>query len=661
MNDTLSPAPKTSPRPARRRLGLRGLLAGLSALLLALPVHAEVDPDAAQDPPARVGRVSLLRGPADLSRERGAAWEPARANQPVTTETALWVPPGSQAELRIGSAAVRLDGNTQAVFSQLDDHGIAIDVAQGTVRARVRNLPTGDAFSLSAEGVRAEALQPGDYRVAYDPDLRAYTVRALAGRLRVVTPTNSVNLEAGQESLVERGGGTLQLRAIGPRDDFDRWAEARDREHDRLIASRYVSPETTGIEALDEHGRWEIDSGYGAIWYPAAVPYGWAPYRYGHWAWLAPWGWTWVDDSPWGFAPFHYGRWALVDHRWGWVPGPIVARPVWTPALVGWVGGQSGHLSWSIGFGAPIGWFPLAPYEVYYPPYRHSVVYVERINVWRERGPARYPARPYDPQRGDPRHAGDDGRPRDPQREGLPNYRYAQHRDALTVVREDTFRNARPVGREQIPLDAQQRAALRPVIGQTPELGGAAPDRGARHPGLPPRARVERLPAPPARARASDPQPRATERPAPERARPEEPRRPPAARAAPRAPDERADPPSRRSAPPPREPGPANPPPREWQRRGPSEGSAPAERLPERARPPQAEARDPRRDDAPRERVWPAVPAHPQPGFDAQAAQPGRVSRADAPARPDRAERPDRSERGDGGRFERQAQRPGER
>ncbi|MGK3151763.1 hypothetical protein VQE80_15370, partial [Staphylococcus shinii] len=82
-------------------------------------------------------------------------------------------------------------------------------------------LPTGDRFSLSADGVRAEVQMPGDYRVEYDPDRRAYTVRSLAGRLRVVTPGISFNLEAGQEAFVENGGRELQLRAMGQRDDFD--------------------------------------------------------------------------------------------------------------------------------------------------------------------------------------------------------------------------------------------------------------------------------------------------------------------------------------------------------------------------------------------------------------------------------------------------------
>ena len=72
---------------------------------------------------------------------------------------------------------------------------------------------------------------------------------------------------------------------------------------------------------------------------------GWAPYQSGHWAYVAPWGYTWVDDSPWGFAPFHYGRWVWLHGGWGWIPpprgGPTYVPTVYAPALVAWVGGAS--------------------------------------------------------------------------------------------------------------------------------------------------------------------------------------------------------------------------------------------------------------------------------------------------------------------------------
>src|SRR5439155_1303456 len=81
----------------------------------------------------------------------------------------------------------------------------------------------------------------------------------------------------------------------------------RDRRWDDARSARYVSRDVIGYEDLDDNGDWRDTPEYGAVWVPRRVVAGWAPYRYGHWAWVEPWGWTWIDDAPWGFAPFHYG------------------------------------------------------------------------------------------------------------------------------------------------------------------------------------------------------------------------------------------------------------------------------------------------------------------------------------------------------------------
>lgn len=454
----------------------------LAAACAVAPPQALADDDARSDPPARVGAVTAIQGDVQLASEPGAAWERAQINWPVSTGTTLFVPPGGRAELRIGSTSVRFDGDTQVEFSQLDDHGITLETMQGTVRARVRALPTGDLFSIASDGVRAQALQPGDYRASYDPDRRSYTVGVISGRLRLVTPTNSVDVAPGQEITTERGGATLSLAALSLRGDFDAWSEARDRLQDRAVSNAYVSPEMTGAEVLADHGSWVRDTAYGSVWYPAVVPVGWAPYRYGRWAWIAPWGWTWVDDAPWGYAPFHYGRWAMIGGRWGWCPGGYVARPVWAPALVGFVGGRSGNVNWgvSIGSAAPVGWFPLAPQEAYRPPYRHTTRYVQQVNIFNN---TNIVVNPRDRDRRAYRH--NDGHDGAPPRD---SYRYAQRPEALTVVSEDRFRSSRPIGRDHVRLDDHQVAQLQPVAATLPAYGGA----GAVRPVLPSQARDER-------------------------------------------------------------------------------------------------------------------------------------------------------------------------
>ncbi len=141
---------------------------------------------------------------------------------------------------------------------------------------------------------------------------------------------------------------------------------------------RYVfsAHDTPGYADLDRAGTWRNDPNYGNVWYPANMPGDWAPYHTGHWAYIAPWGWTWVDDAPWGYAPYHYGRWVFVGGGWGWVPGPVVGRSATRCMRRRWSAG-SADLDSAVG----IGWFPLGPREVFVPGYRYSPAYIERVNV----------------------------------------------------------------------------------------------------------------------------------------------------------------------------------------------------------------------------------------------------------------------------------------
>ena len=138
-------------------------------------------------------------------------------------------------------------------------------------------------------------------------------------------------------------------------------------------------PGVIGYEDLDDYGSWRVVPDYGTVWVPTVVVTGWAPYRYGHWIWISPWGWTWVDDAPWGFAPFHYGRWVYYGGYWGWAPGPAYVRPVYAPALVAWFGGSG----WGVGSASAggYGWCPLGYGEPFIPWYRGSSGYFRSVNV----------------------------------------------------------------------------------------------------------------------------------------------------------------------------------------------------------------------------------------------------------------------------------------
>ena len=340
----------------------------------------------AVDPPGRVARLNLAEGAVSFApANAGDTWTPAALNRPLTGGDRLWTGPQARAELYAGSTAVRMNSQTSLDFLTLDDNTTQLRLAQGTVRLRVRQLFDGQRLEIDTPNLAFVVSQPGDYRLDVDP--AGDTTRVIAqsgGGVIYGDGAASVNLAAGQQA---NFSGT-QLVPAGPgasrQDAFDQWAASRDRLEDQSVSARYVPRETVGYQQLDSYGSWSQDPSYGAVWIPRAVPVNWAPYRMGHWAWVSPWGWTWVDDAPWGFAPFHYGRWAQIGPRWAWVPGRLAPRPVYAPALVAFVGGSSGGVSWNISVGgAPrpsVGWFPLAPGEAFRPTYRVSPRYVTQVN-----------------------------------------------------------------------------------------------------------------------------------------------------------------------------------------------------------------------------------------------------------------------------------------
>ena len=138
------------------------------------------------------------------------------------------------------------------------------------------------------------------------------------------------------------------------------------------VAANFISRDLTGYADLGgDYGVWRADRRLWSVWFPTGLIADWAPYRYGHWAWIEPWGWNWIDDAPWGWTPFHYGRWVTVGGAWGWVPTmPVtVVRPMYAPALVAFTDFDPGVVVAD----AAVGWVPLAFGEVYVPPFAVGV------------------------------------------------------------------------------------------------------------------------------------------------------------------------------------------------------------------------------------------------------------------------------------------------
>jgi hypothetical protein len=357
-----------------------------AGLLLALPRQAGAQ---AQDPPGRVARLNFIEGTVSVQPAGTQEWLGANPNRPLTTGDALWMGDDARGELHVGSTAIRLWNGTGISFLNLNDQAVQINIAQGTMNIRLRHLDNSETFEVDTPQVAFTLLRPGEYRVHVSSDGTTTTIAVRSGSGEVTGGGTAYTLDPGRQVVAYGVPLKYDYQSAPGLDALDNFCLLRDQAEDRSVSARYISTEVIGYQDLDTYGTWRTDPEYGHVWVPSGVAYGWAPYHHGHWAYVAPWGWTWVDDQPWGFAPFHYGRWAYAGGAWVWVPGSVAVvvghpyvRPMYAPALVAFVGGGGFSVSIALGGGiAGMAWFPLGPRDVWVPSYHCSPTYVQNVNV----------------------------------------------------------------------------------------------------------------------------------------------------------------------------------------------------------------------------------------------------------------------------------------
>ena len=415
-------AMNASSAPAQRRLPWLVVLlcCWLAGAALAQPATPARVADAEGDPPARVASVTDRAGSVVFAPAGEQEWVDLPPNRPLTVGDRLWSDAGARAELHLGTATLHLDEQSHLGISALDTQAAQLILLQGTANARVRELAAGDNFEIDTPHVALRAEQPGDYRVEVEPQGGHTRVTVRSGAATIYGEDGQAMRLAAGQSQAFAGRALAQVDAPpAARDAFAQWVEQRNRAEDQSVAARHVPRAVVGYPQLDAHGTWSQDATYGTVWYPRVASADWAPYRDGRWEWIAPWGWTWIDQAPWGFAPFHYGRWATIGSRWAWVPGPLAARPAYAPALVAFFGDGTTSFSLNIGNGPGVGWYPLAPGEAWWPSYRASTRYVgwlnPRIDLRRQH------------------------------RDAWERHQHRRHAHAITAVAIDDFRRGRAV------------------------------------------------------------------------------------------------------------------------------------------------------------------------------------------------------------------------
>jgi hypothetical protein len=352
---------------------------GLSLTALA---WAQEDAPEKGDPPGRAVRLQYMSGSVSIQPAGNGDWVEGALNRPLTNSDNIWSDKESRAELNVGTGILRMGDETSVTLTNVADNSVQVELHQGTLNLHVRRLFEGEVYEIDTPNLAFTVQKSGDYRFDVDPNGDATVVTVRKGEGDATGQGPGVRVHSDEQVRFTNETSLNHEVAEAPAyDGFDSWCAVRDKRLDTSLSARYVAPGTVGYEDLDDNGVWTEEPPYGWVWRPARVAPGWAPYQFGHWVWVSPWGWTWVDDASWGYAPFHYGRWVYASGYWGWAPGPVYVRPFYAPALVAWFGGPSWGVSLGFGVGGGYGWCPLGWGEPFYPWYGGSRYYFRNVNI----------------------------------------------------------------------------------------------------------------------------------------------------------------------------------------------------------------------------------------------------------------------------------------
>src|SRR5208283_2226296 len=184
------------------------------------------------DPPGRVGRLNLVNGTVSFHPESVDQWAPATLNYPFTIRDHLWADQDGQAEVHVGSTAIRLASSTEISFLNLNDQTMQIRLSTGSLNLRLRHLGATEEIEVDTPNASISLLRAGDYRIDVQQSGDT-TVTVRTGEAEVTAGTAVFPVRLRQTAAVTGlDTPSYQVTTASPLDDWDRWCQARDQKED---------------------------------------------------------------------------------------------------------------------------------------------------------------------------------------------------------------------------------------------------------------------------------------------------------------------------------------------------------------------------------------------------------------------------------------------
>lgn len=294
------------------------MLLRFAALILALAASPFAAGEG-RDGPGRLAWLTYVQGTVEFQGvdERRTTTLPDR---PLVPGDRVATRGDSRAEISLGTAAVRLDEDSEVAIADLGATSVRLSLRGKAANVALYERLEGERFDLITPVAIIALDQAGEYRVDLVSD-SSIGLSVRSGVATVATAGGPISVMAGQRVVIEGRGARATLVSARPLDEFDDWVLEREVQ----LASQQSPPDDG---AYAQNGQWADEPAFGRVWASNLTSETWV--SSGLWV-STGFGWIWVGNNRWG-GGIHGGRWVWGDqsNRWCWVP----PRPQPLPEVV---------------------------------------------------------------------------------------------------------------------------------------------------------------------------------------------------------------------------------------------------------------------------------------------------------------------------------------
>src|ERR1035437_6619046 len=199
------------------------------------------------DPPSRAVRLSYMAGTVTFQPQgEETDWVPADVNRALTNGDKIWVEQGGRTEMQTVNSTIRLNGHTNFSFLGVEGDTTQIQLSLGSMLIRLKRLDEDETYEVVTPQVAFTLLRPGIYRIEVNEAGDTTVITDRGGDGETTADGKAAPLHANEQVVVTGNPASYNKHGAPNPDEFDDWANTRDKMADASVSVRMVAPGWVG-------------------------------------------------------------------------------------------------------------------------------------------------------------------------------------------------------------------------------------------------------------------------------------------------------------------------------------------------------------------------------------------------------------------------------